>query len=203
MLIDEEFSDLVANFDRNLSKSLTPRQVRQVWNETKRLAGVFKRILDVTSAKDQGFDVVDLRCQFESARFVLRVSFNASREIGGIWLLPANSTPPEPSSPGKTSAVDELRSLTQEVVDKLARQDFEGITKGFDNTLRTKVSAEQIQREWLSIVAKAGPFKRVVDIQRDYDIVIARLQFKRGVVNMRVEFNAQKKISALFVQLSN
>ena len=203
LLIDERFADLTATFDRNLSRNLTPRQVRQVWHETKRLAGVFKKILDVTSTRDQGLDVVDLRCQFEAARFVLRVMFNAKAEISGIWLLPANSTPPEPSSPGTADGADELKRLTQEVVDKLVSQDFEGITTGFSSSLRSKISAQQIQREWRSIVAQAGPFKRVADILRDYDLVNARLQFKRGFVNMRVEFDAQKNISALFVQLSN
>ena len=204
MLIEEKFSDVAGKFDRNLSRSLTPRQMRQVWSEMKQRAGVFKRILDVSLAKDQGFEVVDIRCQFEGARMVLRVAFNVNAEIGGLWLLSANSTPPGPaSSETNSSTTEDLKRVTQDVVDKLARQDFEGITKGFDNALRSRISAQQIQREWQSIVAQAGPFRRIVDIQRDYDIVNARLQCKRNFVDLRVEFNAQRTISGLFVKLSS
>ena len=204
MLVDEKFSDISSTFDRNLRRSLTARQMRQVWNETKQRAGAFERIIDVSSTKDQGFDVVDVRCQFDAARMVLRVMFNANAEISGLWLLPANSTPPGPaSSETNSSAAEEFKRLTQDVVDKLARQDFEGITKGFDSALRAKISAQQIQKEWRSILAQAGPFKRVVDMQRDYDIVNARLQCKRSFVDLRVEFNAQRAISGLFVRLSS
>ena len=204
MLIDEKFSDVAGRFDRNLSRSLTPRQMRQVWSEMKQRAGVFKRILDVSLAKDEGFEVVDIRCQFEGARMVLRVAFNANAEIGGLWLLSANSTPPGPaSSETNSSTTEDLKRVTHDVVDKLAGQDFEGITKAFDNALRSKISAQQIQREWQSIIAQAGPFKRIVDIQRDYDIVNARLQCKRTFVDLRVEFNAQRTISGLFVRLSS
>jgi hypothetical protein len=200
MLIDEKFSDIAGTFDKSLSKNLTPRQMRQVWNETKRNAGPFRRILDVTSTKEQIFEIVDLRCQFEAARMVLRVSFNANAEVNGLWLLPANTTPPGPASPETVSAAEDLKRMTQDVVDKLVRQDFQGVTKEFDSALSSKISPQRMEREWVSVVAQAGSFKRIIDIQRDYDIVNARLQFKRGLVNMRVEFNAQKTISGLYVQ---
>ena len=53
--------------------------------------GQFKNVKLV--AKDDELDFVDVTCAFETGEIVVRVAFDPSGKIGGLWMLPVETEP--------------------------------------------------------------------------------------------------------------
>jgi DNA-binding winged helix-turn-helix (wHTH) protein len=197
LLVEERFSELANRFDGSLRQSLKPRQMTQVWKGVKEEGGSFQQIVRVNSRKEHRFDVVEVFCQFEKAMFVLQITFNARAEITALWLLPANNPVSDGSSEDALTA--EMKGRAREVATQLVNRSFDEIPKGFDERLRSNLTPRVIHHVWASVTNNIGSFQRIGDVKRSFDFVDVKVQFLRGVLNVRVGFDSERKISGLFV----
>ena len=62
------------------------------------------------------------------------------------------------------------KKIGNEVVDKLVANDFEGITKNFDETMKKTVSAQQIRELWTQVITTVGEYKSRELLWRFYSL---------------------------------
>ena len=61
------------------------------WSHVMLHLGQFKHIK--LAVKDPDLDVVDVRCEFEHGDITVRIGFDPSGKINGLWMLPVESEP--------------------------------------------------------------------------------------------------------------
>jgi len=59
------------------------------WMHVMMHLGPFKNIR--VARKDPEFDRVDVRCVFENGPMIVRIAFDPSGKIAGLWMLPAET----------------------------------------------------------------------------------------------------------------
>jgi hypothetical protein len=217
MIIDEEFSDLADRFDENLAQTLDAEKLETSWRQLKSQAGSFQRIVSVTSRKERGYDIVDVKCQFEGGGIMIQVVFNPNLDISGLWLAPGggSNTPSSPTQPendrgagdrnaDRTGSSGDPKSVAREVVNMKVRGDFSGVARMFDSNMRNAVTADQMRQGWQSIINQVGAFQRIIEMnlnsQGGYDTVDIKCQCQRGFIYIRVVINRQQEIAGLWVQ---
>jgi len=197
LLFEERFTEVAARFDDGLRQSLKPRQMMQVMKGVKDEGGSFEQITRVRARKERRFDVVEVFCQFEKATFVLQITFNARAEITAMWLLPANN--PVSDGSAEDALTVELKERARQIATHLVSRAFDEIPQEFDDKLRSNLTPRVIRQVWTSVTNNAGSFQRLGDTKRSFDFVDVKVHFLRGVVNVRVEFDADRKISGFYV----
>src|SRR5207247_587179 len=127
-----------------------------------------------------------------------QITFGPNSQIKALWAIPANNPVPEADSEAEGPAGD-LNGRAQDVAHKLVEQEFKELSAEFDNGLKSTLPPRLIHQLWDSAASNAGAFQRLARVQRTYDIVDVKVQFERGIVDVRVGFDAQKRICGLFV----
>ena len=89
LLVREDFSAAVKAFDTKMAEVMPPDKLQQTWAALKDQVGVFKKQIAVRKDKIQQYDVVFVTCQFERAALDVRVIFDSSRKIAGLYFLPS------------------------------------------------------------------------------------------------------------------
>lgn len=94
-MVDEmrqkQFEQLTARFDTELKVSMTPERLEMSWSHVISHLGQFKSV--ELASKDDELDFVDVTCAFETGEIIVRVGFDPSGKIGGLWMLPVETTP--------------------------------------------------------------------------------------------------------------
>ncbi len=88
MMANDNFTGLWQWFNPAMKKNLSEAQIRSKWQNMLKSVGSFKNQLDAEFQKDEGYPIADVRCQFENAVMIVRVSIDQEGHIGGLWLLP-------------------------------------------------------------------------------------------------------------------
>ncbi len=94
----------------------------------------------------------------------------------------------------------------KQVVTMLAKRDFKGVVKGFDDTMAKALPAEKLAQVWDQLNAQAGPFKKQLGSRTDkvtqqgqqYAVVFVTCQFEKGNLDTQVVYNTAGKVSGLF-----
>lgn len=110
------------------------------------------------------------------------------------------------SMPKFTSLGDEAyrKEIVREIVDNLAKEDYQAVTKDFSNVLKQQLSPQNIGDAWSTMVAQLGKFQsksseRVAIIQ-GYNQVIIRCKFEADSLNVEVTFNENDKVIGLYLK---
>jgi len=100
---------------------------------------------------------------------------------------------------GSTSLEDHARALA----DAMARKDWSAVTRDFTLTMRVSLTPAQLDSVWASIVAKSGARKSVLETRTDrqggFDIVFVTCQHEHGRLDVKVVYDADRKVAGLFV----
>ncbi|HEV2418029.1 MAG TPA: DUF3887 domain-containing protein [Terriglobia bacterium] len=81
-----DYADVEQKFDSRMKSGLPVDKLTAVWNQALDRLGKFSQIL--VAQKIGVIDTVDVRCSFAKRNAVLRVSFDADNNVGGLWILP-------------------------------------------------------------------------------------------------------------------
>jgi hypothetical protein len=104
--------------------------------------------------------------------------------------------PGQPASEGPTAAAERF-------VDLLAAGDFATAVQGFDKTMAGALTADKLKASWDTVVTQAGPFQKRLSSQatkaQGYDIVVVACQFAKAPLDIKVVFDAQGKVSGLWM----
>jgi len=98
---------------------------------------------------------------------------------------------------------DEYVTAARELVDALAKADYESVVARFDETLKAQLPPAQLQATWEAVNNQAGAFQEVAGVRREQvqgsEVAVVTGKFERGSVDIRVVFNADKAVAGLFL----
>ena len=102
-LAKEEFAQAVSRFNEKMKTELPEPKLKQVWQQVTGQVGVFIEHTHVREGMISGHDVVHVTCRFERESLDVRVVFDDSRRIAGLFFMPATQAyeylPPPYASP--------------------------------------------------------------------------------------------------------
>ncbi len=89
LLRQHEFSEVSTRFNDQLKETMPTDRLEASWMHVMMHLGPFKNIR--AARKDPEFDRVDVRCEFENGPMIVRIAFEPSGKIEGLWMLPAET----------------------------------------------------------------------------------------------------------------
>ena len=87
LLRQEHFDQVSAQFNDRMKEAMPTNRLGASWTHVTAHLGQFKSIK--LARKDPDLDRVDVRCEFENGLMILRLAFDPSGKVGGLWMLPA------------------------------------------------------------------------------------------------------------------
>lgn len=115
----------------------------------------------------------------------------------------------ETKSTHKLSSVRTLffpdrKDEAKDTVNKLVAEDYEGIRKNFNETMKASLSAEKMKEVWKSMIEHLGEYKSQGQpnskTDQNWEIVVIRCEMQRGQVDIEVDFDPSGKIGGLWVR---
>ena len=86
MMARGDFEAAANGFDAKMKAALTPEGLRDVWASLTGTFGAFQEQAGVRTAQEQGYDAAYVTCTFERGSAVVKVVYNRTGEIGGLWI---------------------------------------------------------------------------------------------------------------------
>lgn len=112
------------------------------------------------------------------------------------WLTLATASP--------TVAFLDHTADAKEVVNKLVAEDYEGIRRNFNDTMKAGLSAEKMKEVWRSVLEHVGAFRSQGDPQsqmnQGWEIIVIQCQMERGKINVEVDYDPSGKIGGLWIR---
>jgi hypothetical protein len=108
------------------------------------------------------------------------------------------------AEPPAEDKLKEQKTLTKELVEAFAKEDFAAVRKDFDDTMKKVLPADKLEVTWKQIVRGAGPFKKITGFRTEaagkFDYVYAICQFEKAELEVKAVFTADKLVTGLFFQ---
>ena len=89
LLRQQHFAEVSSRFNDRMKEQMSTDRLQGSWTHVVTHLGPFKAIR--SARKDPESDRVDVRCQFENGPMIVRIAFDPSGEINGLWMLPAET----------------------------------------------------------------------------------------------------------------
>ena len=89
LLGKQQFDEVNARFNDRMKEAMPIGRLGASWMHVMMHLGPFKSIR--TARKDPEYDRVDVRCEFENGPMIVRVGFDPSGKVEGLWMLPAET----------------------------------------------------------------------------------------------------------------
>jgi hypothetical protein len=89
LLRQHQFKEVSTRFNDPLKETMPTDRLEASWMHVMMHLGPFKNIR--AARKDPEFDRVDVRCEFENGPMIVRIAFDPSGKIEGLWMLPAET----------------------------------------------------------------------------------------------------------------
>jgi hypothetical protein len=87
LLGQQQFKEVSTRFNDQMKEAMPPERLETSWTHVMMHLGPFKSIK--LARKDPEFDRVDVHCVFENGPMIVRIAFDPSGKIAGLWMLPA------------------------------------------------------------------------------------------------------------------
>jgi Protein of unknown function (DUF3887) len=85
----QQFKEVSTRFNEQMKEAMPADRLEASWMHVMMHLGPFKSIK--LTHKDPEFDRVDVRCAFENGPMIVRIAFDPSGKIAGLWMLPAET----------------------------------------------------------------------------------------------------------------
>jgi hypothetical protein len=87
LLRQQQFVEVSSKFNERMKETMPTDRLEGSWAHVTMHLGPFKNIK--RARKDSEFDQVDVRCEFENGLMIVRIAFDPSGKVAGLWMLPA------------------------------------------------------------------------------------------------------------------
>lgn len=94
LLVQGDFAIAEGKFDDTMKTAIPASKLEELWAALLKQVGAFQQQTGTHTTRTQGYDVVFVTCQFEKMLLDVKVVFDASGQIAGLFFLPAQSTTP-------------------------------------------------------------------------------------------------------------
>lgn len=176
-------------FSPELAAALPPDQVRGAWSETTRVAGRFFECKDAKVEKREALTVVALACVFERTERTIRVVFDASRAVTGLWYVPSPEL---------------LEKRVRALVERANDGDFAAAEKDFGDGMRESLPPDKLGAAWRNLVAQVGRFQSIESVKSETSgggkasESIALAKFEKSKIQVKVSWDASDKVAGIF-----
>ena len=123
--------------------------------------------------------------------------------LGSLLLLPASIPAQAPATTPTVTPTITPTALATDLVDRLARQDFQGAAAHFDDAMKAAMPPEKLPEVWTAIQGQIGAYKRRVAVRTEkqgmYEIVFVTAEFERSTVDFKVAIDGTGKIGGFFI----
>jgi|SRR5215213_1172993 len=205
-LAAEDYCAVRARFDSNLAAALTTEILQERWFAMVAQFGNFKAVTGAEALKtpDDG-RLVFIRFDFEKAPAIAQVVFDSADRVAAFLVVPnvapgATPAPPPPETGGRPTFESGVEA--KRVLGMLEAGRFPEVWELFDPQLQSHLSAERLREIWGSLIRDFGVYKRVVNSQYTraggHEVWDMRCAFQGGFVLVRVAFNDQRRIDAVY-----
>jgi hypothetical protein len=89
LLGQQQFREVSTRFNDQMKETMPSDRLAASWAHVMMHLGPFKGIQ--TARKDPELDRVDVRCLFENGPIIVRIAFDPSGKISGLWMIPAET----------------------------------------------------------------------------------------------------------------
>jgi hypothetical protein len=106
----------------------------------------------------------------------------------------------------RPAAAADRTADAKNVVALLAKGDFAGASKGFDDTMKKALPPDKLKAVWGQITGQAGAYKSQLGTRSEkfaqsgkaYDIAYVTCQFEKGKLEAKVVYDPAGKVAGLF-----
>lgn len=125
--------------------------------------------------------------------------------LGGPALAVVHNGAFDVEAPAATIVHDaDIVAMAKDVVDKLAAEDFEGVTEHFNEQMRRELPSQRIEQTWTAVIQQIGSFESQGTprqaTQGEGRGVLIRCRFERGAARVDVWFDRNDEIAGLWIQ---
>jgi dienelactone hydrolase len=91
LLVRGDYSGAERNFDYTVAEALPVEKLEQTWTSLIGQVGSFKRQAGTRKEKIQQYDVVFVTCEFANSTLDVKVVFNSTGQISGLFFVPSQT----------------------------------------------------------------------------------------------------------------
>jgi len=197
LLLKEDFKTCETYFDTTMKTALPEDKLKEGWKGFITKAGTLKKETGTKKDKAGEYDVVYITCEFEKTPVEVKIAFNNSKEISGLWFLPVQKEV-------KTGEVKkgENTDLAKNFFKLLLKEDFKTAETYFDSNMKSALPEIKLKGAWKTLLAQAGAYKGQKGMKKDteagFDVVIINCSFEKGPIDVKIVFNQNKEICGLW-----
>src|SRR5436305_14438248 len=120
-----------------------------------------------------------------------------------LLLLSAAASAQLPPSLTAPPAAKDPAAVATELIDRLAKGDFQAAASNFAGIMRTMAPPEKLSEIWASLQAQMGPYERRTGVrtqqQEAYEMVLVPTEFQRSTVDFKVLVDDKGQIAGFFI----
>ena len=164
---------------------LSNQQIRMSWSAPMGFLGNFVGISGQMKRVVGGVTLYVTRMKFDRGNFELRLMFDSSDSVVGIWLITTGDHNSQ-----------ELESKAKTVVQQLAQGQFQDVYNEFTPSVRAGKSVDVVSGAWNTWLMSTGSFMQVVSAEKssEFDVVDVRCQFAKGPAAVRISFTPMMEL---------
>jgi hypothetical protein len=87
LMQEQKFADAVTKFDGAMTSAMPEKRLRSVWNDLTKKTGPFQEQLGTKLQNQNGYKVVLVTCQFVRKAVGIRVVYDKSQRVSGLWIV--------------------------------------------------------------------------------------------------------------------
>jgi dienelactone hydrolase len=106
LLTRGDFAAAVKDFDKKMTEVLPSKKLEDLWKTWVARLGAVKKQLGARQDRAGKYDIVFVTCQFEKAKFDIKVVFDSAKQISGLFFV-------QPTSPYKAPAYVNSRAFRE------------------------------------------------------------------------------------------
>src|SRR5262249_2823694 len=103
------------------------------------------------------------------------------------------------AEPPAADKLGDHKKLAQAFLDSILKQDYAAASKEFDDTMKKVLPNDKLSATWKGLIEKVGAFKKQTGQRAEqgakYAFVYITCQFEKSTLDLRVVFDADKKIA--------
>ncbi|MCP5108858.1 MAG: DUF3887 domain-containing protein [bacterium] len=89
-LAEERFEDAANTFDETMAGLISPEKLKELWDQLFEKSGTFQKQLSTRRETYLQYEIVFVTCQFENGKLDVKVVYDKSKRVAGLFFVPAS-----------------------------------------------------------------------------------------------------------------
>jgi hypothetical protein len=190
LLVARNFAAFEGDMTATAQSQIPASRLESIWEQVLTIAGPYKQILDTKTNVVNNITFYIVHARFERSLVNLALTFDEANRVSYILITPLSALPRS-----------EIEHRALGVVTDFFQEKFNDVFSGFDASLKSQISASQLQAFFMQVTNASGRFDHVVVAtkDRDLDVVEVLCRLQGGRTTVRVAYDADMKIGGFWI----